>query len=107
MVKNMPNNAGDTGLVPGSGGSPGGGKGNSLRYSFLENSTDRGAWQATVHGVAESQTQQSTHTSISYFMESLARFLENKKNLYWQGGDSRPHVNLQNFHKWYALQSPK
>ena len=36
MVKNMPNNAGDASLVPGSGGSPGGGKGNSLQYSFLE-----------------------------------------------------------------------
>ena len=42
--------------VPGSGRSPGEGNGNPLRYSCLENSMDRGAWQATVHGVAESQT---------------------------------------------------
>ena len=50
VVRNLPNNAGDAGLIPGSAGSPGGGKGNSLQYSFLGNSMDRGAWQATVHG---------------------------------------------------------
>ena len=42
-------NAGDTGLIPGSGRSPGGGHGNPLRYSCLENSMDSGAWRATVH----------------------------------------------------------
>ena len=46
-------NAGDLGLIPGSGRSPGEGNGNPLR---LENSIDRGAWWATVHGVAKSQT---------------------------------------------------
>ena len=45
-------NAGDPGLIPGSGRSPGEGNGNLLQYSFLENPMDRGAWQATVHGVA-------------------------------------------------------
>ena len=57
--KNPPANAGnarDTGSIPGSGGSPGGGKGSPLQYSCLENPTDRGAWRAIVHGVAESQT---------------------------------------------------
>ena len=44
------------GLISGSGRSPGGGHGNPLQYSCLENSMDRGAWQATVHGVAWSQT---------------------------------------------------
>ena len=44
--------AGDRGLIPGSGRSPGEGNGNPLQYSFLENTMDRGAWQATVHGVA-------------------------------------------------------
>ena len=55
MIKNLPLNAGDekdTGLIPGSGRSPGGGIGNPLQYSFLENPMDRGAWQAIVHGVA-------------------------------------------------------
>ena len=43
-------------LTPGLGGSPGEGNGNPLQYSRLENSMDRGAWQATVHGVANSWT---------------------------------------------------
>ena len=59
MVKNPPANAGDKGLIPGSGRSLGGGDGNPLQYSYLENSVDRGAWGAAVHGVAESQTQLS------------------------------------------------
>ena len=59
-VKNLPANAGDgrdTGLIPGSGRSPGGGHGNPLQYSSLENPVDRGAWQATVHRVTKSWTQ--------------------------------------------------
>ena len=53
MVKNPPVNAGDRGSIPRSGRSPGGGHSNPLQYSCLENSMDRGAWWATVHGVAE------------------------------------------------------
>ena len=49
-------NAGDQGLIPEPGGSPGEGNGNPLQYSCLENSMDRGAWRATVHGAAKSQT---------------------------------------------------
>ena len=49
-------NAGDLGLIPGSGRSPGEGNGNPLQYSCLENPTDRGAWRATVHGVRKGQT---------------------------------------------------
>ena len=59
VVKNPPANAGvirDTGLIPGSGRSPGGGHGNPLQYSCLENPMDRGAWQAAVHGATKSQT---------------------------------------------------
>ena len=56
VVKNPPTNAGDAGLTPGFGRFPGGGHGNPLYYSCLENSMDRGAWQATIHGVAKSQT---------------------------------------------------
>ena len=48
-------NAGDSGSIPGWGRSPGEGNGNPLQYSCLENSVDRGAWWATVHGVAKSQ----------------------------------------------------
>ena len=47
-------NAGDLGSIPGSGRSPGEGNGNPLQYSCLEKSMDRGAWQATVHGITES-----------------------------------------------------
>ena len=52
-VKNPPTtweDVGDMGLIPGLERSPGVGKGNPLQYSYLENSMDRGAWQATVHG---------------------------------------------------------
>ena len=59
MVKNLPANAGDVGSVPGLGRSPGGGNGNLLQYSCLENPMDREAGWATVHGVAESQTRLS------------------------------------------------
>ena len=47
-------NAGDLGSIPGSGRSSGEGNGNPLQYPCLENPMDRGAWQATVHGVAKS-----------------------------------------------------
>ena len=62
MVKNSSTNAGDSGSILGSGKSPGGGNGNSLQYSCLENPMDRGAWQATVHGVTKSWTQLSDYT---------------------------------------------
>ena len=56
-------NAGDPGWIPGLGRSPGGGHGNPLQYSCLENAMDGGAWRATVHGVTKSQTQLSdSHT---------------------------------------------
>ena len=51
--------AGDLGSIPGLGRYPGGGCGNPLQCSCLENPTDRGAWRATIHGVANSQTQLS------------------------------------------------
>ena len=57
VVKNPPANAGDVSLIPGSGGSSGEGNGNPLRYFCLQNPTDRGAWRATVHRFAKSQTQ--------------------------------------------------
>ena len=59
VVKNQPAKAGDItdmGLIPRSGRSPGGGHGNSLQYSYLENPMDRRAWRAPVHRVAKSQT---------------------------------------------------
>ena len=72
MVKNPPANAGDIrdlGSIPGSGRSPGGEHGNPLQYSCLENPMDRGALQATVHGVCGHNwtvvsTQQSDTTEL-------------------------------------------
>ena len=55
VVTNPPANAGDTSLIPGSERSPGGGHGNPLQYSCLENSMDRGVWQGTVHRIAKSR----------------------------------------------------
>ena len=52
-------NVGDLGSIPGLGRSPGGGHGNPLQYSCMENPMDREAWWATVHGVAKSRTQLS------------------------------------------------
>ena len=52
-------NVGDLGSIPGLGRSPGGGHGNPFQYSCLENPMDRGAWRATVHGVAKSRTRLS------------------------------------------------
>ena len=61
VVKNRSANAGDirdVGLIPWLGRSPGGGRGNSLQYSCWKNPMDRGAWRATVHWIAKSQTSE-------------------------------------------------
>ena len=72
LVKSLPTNAGDgrdLGLILGSERSPGGGHGNTLQYSCLENPMDKGAWQVTVHRITKSQTRlkqlsMHTHTSL-------------------------------------------
>ena len=70
VAKNPPANAGDTGSIPVLRRSPGVGNGNPLQYSCLENSTDRRAWQARVHGVTKSLTGLSdwacTHEHFLY-----------------------------------------
>ena len=72
-------NAGDTGdagSIPGLGRSPGGENGNPVQYSCLENAMDRGAWGATVHGVAKSQTQPrrlNTRSPWGGFLSGLIR----------------------------------
>ena len=62
VVKNPAASVGDTGLIPGWGRSPGGGNGNPLYCSCLENPKDRRAWRATVHGVTKNHTTGRTHT---------------------------------------------
>ena len=74
VVKNPPANAGDardTGSIPGARRSPGGGNGNLIQYSCLENPMDRGAWWITVRGVAELDMTEllSTHPTCSLVVE--------------------------------------
>ena len=77
--EHLPASAGDikdTGLIAGSGRSPGGGHGNPLQYSCLENPMDRVAWQATVHGVTKRQTrlkQLSTHAYTILFARGFSQ----------------------------------
>ena len=79
-VKNPPAKAGDPGSIPGLGTSPGEGHGNPFQYSCLENSMDRGAWWATVHGVAElDKIAINTHTRQRGGGEELLGFLESNR----------------------------
>ena len=81
MVKSLPANAGDiidVGSIPRSGRSPGEGNGNPLQYPCLENSINRGAWWATVHGVTKSQDWSNlAHIPriISVYQWSLSHFI--------------------------------
>ena len=84
VVKNLPANAGDArdlGAVFGLGRSPGVGNGNPLQYSCLENSMDRGAWQATVHGVAKSQTRLNDYRFLRGWI--IIQFLQTR---WWRLG---------------------
>ena len=76
----------DAGSIPESGRYPGVGNGNPYRYSCLENSMDRGAWQATVHAVAESNTTEHSTASRVYFenMRLLQRLKINQYDLPYQ-----------------------
>ena len=86
LVENPPANARDVrdrGLIPGSGRSPGGGNGNPLQYSCLENPMDRGAWWAMVHSVTKSQTRlkqlcraQHTHMCVYVHLTHFAVLLK-------------------------------
>ena len=67
-VKESAFNVGDPGLIPGLGRSPGGGNGNPLQYSCLENPMDREAWQVTVHSVTKSQAKLNNLACINIYM---------------------------------------
>ena len=85
MVKNPPAKAGDAkglGSIPGLGRSPGGRNGNLLQYSCLENSLDRGAWQAIVHSIIKESdtTEQLTHVIFSLEMFHLKVIIRKSSN---------------------------
>ena len=69
VVKNLPANAGDVVSIPGSGRSPGEGNGNPLQYSCQDSPMDRGAWQATVHGVTKElgMTYRLNNNNLSFY----------------------------------------
>ena len=75
MVKNLPPSAQDAGLIPGLGRSPRGRSSMPLQYSYQENPMDRGAWQATVHGVAKSQTRLASEQQQQPSNSPLGRVL--------------------------------
>ena len=90
MVKNPPANLGDsghTGMVHASGGSPGGGNGNPLQYSWLKNSMARGAWQALLHEITESDMTKQLSTHTDYFMPKLSHsYVTTGKTTAWLYG---------------------
>ena len=92
VVKNPPAHARDTGdmsLIPRLGRSPRGGNGNPLKYSCLENSMDRGAWQDTVHGISKSQRDWECTSEIMKLLDGTDR---NRIPLPSDNGDaSKPH----------------
>ena len=65
MVKNLPDNAGDLGSIPGLGRSPGDENGYPLQYSYLRNPMDRGAWHSTAYGVTKTQSDTTEQLTLN------------------------------------------
>ena len=83
VVKHLPANAGDAGdagLISGSGRSPGEGNGTPLQYSCLGNPMDRGAWQYTVHGIGLTQLSDQTTTKYYYCINVTEKHFQTCKN---------------------------
>ena len=87
-------NAGDLGSIPGLGRPLGGGHGNALQYSCLENPMDRGAWWDTVHGVTKNQTQQSNQAEHKQCIEKQSHHFANKGPYSQSYGFSNSHVQM-------------
>ena len=103
VVKDPSAHAGDPGLIPGLGRSPGGGNGNPPQYFCLENSTDRGAWKTTVHGLAKSQTRLS-HPAGAYTLPTHPPFRGNFCKLISES--MVVHLTFRSAPVHYALQLP-
>ena len=71
VVNNPPANAGDMGLIPGLGRSPGEGSGNPFQYSCLGNPMDRGTWWAIVHGVTKSWMDRTEHARVHSHTQAI------------------------------------
>ena len=102
--------AGDSGLIPGSGRSPGEGNGYPLQYSGLENRMDGGGWQATVHEVGKSQTQLSDQTAAAVGEETdcapwSPRLPENHKTDTWAFGPRPCHLKRRVYVLWKKKKS--
>ena len=95
VTKNRPASAGDKGLTLGLGRSPGGGNSDLIQYSFLENSMDRGSWQAIVHRAAKSKTRLSdwvyTHNLKIFKLYSV---------LWPQWNETKTHNDRKKFENW-------
>ena len=90
VLNNLPDNAGDTGLIPGLGRSPGEENGNLLQYSCLENPMDREAWWATVCGVKTEWLSMHTHTHTHTHTQSMDNIRRNVDTmLIHRDGDKR------------------
>ena len=92
VVKDPPASSGDPGSIPRLGRSPGGGNGNPLQYSCLENSMARGPWTATVHGVAKSRTRLSAR---AHRPQKQAQFFLTELLSHLCSGELRSTSNLK------------
>ena len=107
VVENLPASAGDirdTGLIPGSGRSPGGGHDHQLQHSCLENCMDRGAWSAPMNGVEESWMWLTTHTHSKNLWRTvvLSKMLERRnRNFFGHCGSKDRLINMSQLeNKW-------
>ena len=94
---NLPANAGDWGLIPGSGRSPGGGHGNPLQHSCLGNPMGRGHWQAIIHRVAKSRTRLSNFT-FTFNLHALEKEMATHSSVF--SGESQGRRRLVGCHLW-------
>ena len=111
VVKSLPTNAGDAGLIPGSGRSPGEGNGNPLHYSCLENPMDWEAWKAIVHRVAELDTTEQLHTHTHTHTEAKTNFkilsqkkVKRQKSMYNVQCWKRSFTEKYTTHIWKDIQ---